>query len=166
MRKLTIALLLAAGVASAAEAPLAPLEFLVGHCWSGTFPDGKSTDTHCFESSLGGRLIYDKHVVRGDKPDYSGESVWYVDPKSKRVTFMYFNSIGGVSTGTLEEAQGTRLRFSDEAYTGSDGKKQKYRTVWERKGEDGYVALTEQQKGDQWVEAWRIEFKRTPKTGG
>ncbi len=165
MRKLVVVLLLAAGVASAEEAPLAPLEFLVGSCWSGKFPDGKSTDTHCFESSLGGRLIYDKHVVRGDKPDYSGESVYYVDPQSKRVTFMYFNSIGGVSTGTLD-AQGTRLQFADEEYTGADGKKQKYRTVWEQKGSDGYVALTEREAGDKWVEAWRIEFRRTPKTGG
>ncbi len=27
---------------------LKPMSFLAGHCWKGTFPDGKTTDEHCF----------------------------------------------------------------------------------------------------------------------
>jgi hypothetical protein len=33
-----------------------PLAFLVGHCWRGTFPDGRATDEHCFSWIYGGRV--------------------------------------------------------------------------------------------------------------
>ncbi len=144
---------------AAGEGALQPLGFLVGHCWSGKFPDGKATDTHCFESVYGGRFIRDRHVVRGERPDYSGESMYWHDGRTGKVSYIYFNSDGGVSTGMLAE-QGMRLQFGDEVYTAPDGKVTKYRTVWDRKGSDGYVAITEQQKDDEWVEAWRVEFAK------
>ena len=72
---------------------------------------------------------------------------------------MYFASDGGVSTGTVE-VQDRTLRFPNEKYTGPDGKEQTFRTVWERKGEDGYVAVTEQESAGKWVEAWRVAFTR------
>jgi Protein of unknown function (DUF1579) len=156
-----IALVLLAGVASAADSPLQPLDFLVGHCWRGAFPDGKAVDTHCFESMLGGHFVRDRHVVRGERPDYSGESIYWFDPKSNRVSYVYFNSDGGQSTGTLA-VDGERLQFGDETYTGPDGKVQRYRTVWERKGADAYVATTEQEANGTWTGAWRIEFARVP----
>jgi len=150
------------GAAAAdAAASLKPLEFLVGRCWSGKFPDGKATDTHCFESVYGGRFIRDRHVVRSERPDYSGETMYWHDGSTGKVSYIYFNSDGGVSTGTFAE-QGTRLQFGDETYTAPDGKVTKYRTVWDRKGSDGYVTITEQQKGDTWVEAWRVEFAKQP----
>jgi len=147
--------------------PLQPLEFLVGHCWSGKFADGQSTDTHCFESVYGGHFIRDRHVVRGPKPDYQGESLYWRDGKTQKIQYMYFNSDGGVSNGSMQP-QGDRLQFGDEEYTGPDGKVMRFRTIWEKKGENGYVATTEQQKGDQWAVAWRVEFARAagglPKT--
>jgi hypothetical protein len=53
MRRLLAALALTplAGAAAAAPAPaelLKPMAFLAGHCWKGTFADGKTTDEHCF----------------------------------------------------------------------------------------------------------------------
>jgi len=66
---------------------------------------------------------------------------------------------GGVSKGTVE-VQGARLQFPNEEYTGPDGKVQKYRTVWDRAGADGYVAVTEQEASGKWVEAWRVHFSR------
>ena len=62
------AVLLAALAAQAAtpagadkvEVPMSayqPLAFLVGHCWRGTFPDGRATDEHCFSWIYGGRFV-------------------------------------------------------------------------------------------------------------
>src|SRR4051812_49896955 len=77
-----------AGMPSAARAQGArvnpafkPLEFLVGSCWTGTFPDGKQTDTHCFEWLYDRHFIRVRHVVRGGPP-YEGESTYRVDPKT------------------------------------------------------------------------------------
>jgi hypothetical protein len=136
---------------------LQPLEFLLGHCWRGSFPDGKSVDTHCFEGVYG-QFVRDLHIVQRDGPDYCGESVYWWDPQAQAVTYRYFNSDGGTSTGTMTAA-GRRLQFANEVYTAPDGSKQTYRTSWAR-GENGYVAVTEQQQQDGWKEAWRIEFTR------
>jgi len=149
---------------SAPEAqPLQPLGFLLGHCWRGSFPDGKSVDTHCFEGVYG-KFVRDRHFVQREGADYCGESVYWWDPRARAVTYLYFNSDGGTSTGTMTAA-GQRLQFADEVYTAPDGDKQTYRTSWMR-GEKGYVAVTEQQKQGGWKEAWRIEFTRMEPDAG
>ena len=57
-----------------------PLAFLVGHCWKGTFPDGRSTDEHCFSWIYGGKFVRDEHVVhRTGQPDGFGESIYLWD---------------------------------------------------------------------------------------
>jgi hypothetical protein len=161
MRIAMLALVLIGGAAFSAEPgpSLQPFDFLVGHCWRGSFPDGKSEDTHCFESVYGGRFVRDRHVVRGEQPDYSGESIYWLDPRTRRISYLYFNSAGGVSTG-IAVANGTKLQFGDEKYIGPDGKEQHLRTVWDRRGDDGYIAVTEQEANGTWVEAWRVEFRR------
>ena len=60
----------AAGGAAEVRAELKPFAFLVGSCWTGTFPNGTSTDTHCFEPVYGGLFIRDRHVVRGARTPY------------------------------------------------------------------------------------------------
>ena len=159
MRGLFLPLLVMWGTALAGDAPLQPLEFLVGHCWQGAFPDGKSVDRHCFEPVYEGHFIRDRHVVSGEQPVYSGETVYWMDKGTQQIKYLYFASDGGVSTGTVE-VQDRTLRFPNEKYMGSDGKEQTLRTVWERKGEDGYVAVTEQEAAGKWVEAWRVAFTR------
>lgn len=46
-------------MAAAAEpaAHFAPQAFLAGHCWKGTFPDGKRTDLHCYEWVYDGAFL-------------------------------------------------------------------------------------------------------------
>jgi hypothetical protein len=63
----------ALGNCNAPPAPYQPLAFLVGHCWQGTFPDGKATDGHCFSWIYGSKFVRDEHVVHsGDgHPDGS-----------------------------------------------------------------------------------------------
>src|SRR5512144_1524092 len=70
--------------------PFAPLEFLVGSCWVGTFPDGKQTDEHCFEWVFDRKFIRDRHTVRGGAP-YEGESLYSWDAKANRIAFSYWS---------------------------------------------------------------------------
>jgi hypothetical protein len=62
-------LAIASGFAAAepaeAEKQLQPLAFSAGHCWTATFADDKTTDTHCYDWMHGGRQLRDTHVVRG-----------------------------------------------------------------------------------------------------
>jgi uncharacterized protein YndB with AHSA1/START domain len=124
------------------RAELRPLEFLVGHCWEGTLPDGKS-DRHCFESVYGGQHIRDHHVVSaqsGGPGVYSGET-FYSAAGNGRLAFVYFNSIGGVSQGSLG-AEPDRLNFGEEHYRGPDGRQITLSVSWRRVGDDAYEAIT------------------------
>ena len=56
-----------------------PIEFVVGSCWTGTFPDGRQTDEHCFDWLFGHRFVRDRHIVRGG-PYYEGETIYSWDP--------------------------------------------------------------------------------------
>ena len=67
-----------------------PLEFVVGSCWVGTFPDGKATDEHCFEWVYDRKFIRDRHVVRNGEAPYAGEALYGWDPKAKRLAFWYW----------------------------------------------------------------------------
>ena len=58
------------------------------------------------------------------------------------------------------EPQGNRLHFPNESYQGPDGKTQTFRTVWERKDAEHYLAITEEERAGKWIEAWRVEFSK------
>ena len=143
--------------ASAVRAPLQPFAFLVGSCWTGTFPDGKRTDTHCFESVYGGHFIRDRHVVKGGKP-YEGETLYAWDATAGKVVFTYWNSDGGISTGSAEPGSGEIVFPEEHALKG--GGQMKIRTVWTPKGADAYEVHTTQFKDGEWREMWRMTMRR------
>ena len=143
---------------AAPPAHFAPQSFLAGHCWKGAFPDGKSTDVHCFEWVYDGQFLRDRHTVSGGNAPYGGETIYYYDAPTKAVHYLYINTSGGHSRGVVAVDDGV-LVFPEEKY--SDGnKEQTYRSQWRRDGEDAYIALTEQQTGDGWREAWRMRMQR------
>jgi hypothetical protein len=115
--------------------PLRPLEFLVGSCWTGTFPRGTSTDTHCFESVFDGQFVRDRHVVR----------------------YTYWASDGGLSTGTMEPGKG-EIVFS-ESYASETGG-MKMRNVWTPTGADSYDVVLAQWKDGEWRDMWRMTMHR------
>jgi hypothetical protein len=66
----------------------APMSFLAGHCWRGTFRDRPTvTDEHCFEWVYGGRFLRDRHVVRGDSVPYEGETLFAWDHHENRIVY-------------------------------------------------------------------------------
>jgi hypothetical protein len=135
---------MAAALAGMAALPplrdgLEPLGFLVGHCWRGEMPKTGERDIHCFESVYGGRHVRERHKVEGGKGVYEGETLYSWDGSA--VIFTYWNSLGGVSRGTMRPV-GDRLDFGTGSYKASDGSTLTYSTYWRRLGDDAYEAVT------------------------
>ena len=149
-----------AAPAQAPPAPYQPLAFLVGHCWKGTFPDGKATDEHCFSWIYGGKFVRDEHVVhRGEgHPDGLGESIYVWDAASKQLQYLYIESAGGFSRGTVS-GEGDALVFPPTSYL-EKGETQTYRSRWQPAGQDAYDVVTEFQVKDRWVPGFRLHMER------
>ncbi len=76
------------GPAKTAEAsspdPLAPLAWLAGSCWTGTFADGRTKDFVCYEWTLEGKFLRSRHHVVGGGRPYSGETLFSFDRGGRR----------------------------------------------------------------------------------
>jgi hypothetical protein len=127
------------------RAELEPLRFLIGHCWRGEFSN-KAVDTHCFETVYGGQHVRDRHEVIGPDAPYRGETLYSWDGSVKRVGYTYWNSVGGVSRGTVAGNAGG-LDFGSETYTGADGHKMTVSTIWRKIGGDAYEAVSRTGEG-------------------
>ena len=140
-----------------------PLAFLLGACWRGTFADGRTTDVRCVEPVFGGKFLRERHVVRrAGQADYQGETVYHWDPEARKIRYTYWNSSGGVSTGTME-VQGARRVFPAEIYKGSGGRTREFRTTWHVMGDTAWTMVTEERRPGEpreWIEAWRVSFVR------
>jgi hypothetical protein len=157
---LTVATTIPLAVVAEAQSPhspdFRPLEFLVGRCWIGTFPDGKQTDEHCFEWVFDHKFVRDRHVVRhGDAP-YAGETLYGWDPKEKRLAFWYWNSDGEFLRGTVEYTA-KRIVFPTE-YETETGPVE-LRAIWTPLGPDRYRAEEQQHVGAEWKTLRTVDFK-------
>jgi hypothetical protein len=146
-----------AAAESAPGARYRALEFLVGSCWIGPFPDGKSTDEHCFEWIYDRKFVRDRHVVRGAKTPYEGETIFAWDAKSQRVVFWYLNNQGGLSTGTVEQSD-EGLVFPERHTTEAGVREMK--AVWTRTGPDSYRVSQAERVGGEWKTLWTMDLKR------
>lgn len=138
---------------------LAPLAFLAGHCWQGTFPDGEHVDTRCAEFFYDDAFLRDRHLVRGPSPDYRGETIYHVDPERGVVTYRYWSSPGAVSNGDMH-LDGDDLVFPGERHVGEDGTITEIRSLIRPLAEDRYLSVTEKRTESGWEEMWTIEFTR------
>lgn len=155
-----------AAAALAADAPpalrpgLEPLGFLVGHCWRGRFASGE-VDTHCFDTAYDGQHVRDRHEVTGGARLYRGESLYSVEPGG--VTYTYWNSLGGVSRGTMRPEAGG-LDFGNESYRAPDGTQISIGTRWRRVGDDAYEAATSSPQAPSMNRTVRYERVAAPVT--
>lgn len=145
--------------AVAAKPQFNGLDQLVGQCWQATFSDGVKVDTHCFSEVYQGAFIKDQHVVCGGKEPYYGET-WYVyDTDKKTITYRYYNSLGGISDGSIQ-FKDNQLIFPDETYQQGE-KRTTYRTTWSL-GEQQYQTKMSQQDttvAGGWKPIWEMTFK-------
>lgn len=156
-------LLLPAAVTAAdapVESPLAPLAFLAGHCWVTRIDNGRETDTHCYEWMHAGKQLRDRHVVKDDKPEYLGETIYAYNGERKRVEYRYWNSLGGLSDGYLEVAPDGTLRFLDDRYVEPDGVQYVFSSEMMQPGEAQYRIVSRYKDGDDWKEMWTRLFER------
>jgi hypothetical protein len=133
-----------------------PLEFLMGDCSLGTFPDGKATDEHCFEWVYDRKFIRDRHVVHNGTA-YAGETLYGWDPKQKHLAFWYWNSEGEVLVGTVEYHPGS-IVFPTQ-YETRQGTVE-LRATWTRTGPDSYRVEQAQRTREAWKPLWAMELKR------
>jgi hypothetical protein len=148
------------GMAEPVDA-LKPMAFLAGHCWKGTFADGKQTDEHCFQWLYDGKALRDTHAVHAPgRPDYIGETTYYWDSVAKQVQFLYFENQGGISRGTMESTPGA-LVFPPTQYV-ADGEAMTYRVRWTLMGDDAYEAWSEAQGPKGWSTMFKMKLNREP----
>jgi hypothetical protein len=166
MQKLLItgtAALSSVAAAVAAQAPVAgyqPLAYLVGHCWRGTFPGGTVSDEHCFSWVYGGKFVRDQHAVHHSdgKPDELGESIYVWDGAARQLQYLYIESAGGFSRGTVA-SEGDALIFPATPYV-EKGVTQTYRSSWRRVGEDAYEVLTEFLVKGSWTPGFSLHMQQ------
>jgi hypothetical protein len=117
-------------------APLAPLAFLVGHCWQAQLVGGRA-DTHCFESVYGGHFVRDRHRVTGGPSVYEGETVYAWNAAAARIEYTYWASDGGVSRGSLTAHDGL-LDFGEDVNRRANGSEVRVATTWRLSGSTAY----------------------------
>ncbi len=134
----------------------APLSWLTERCWIGTFPDGKTTDQHCYGWEYGDKFILDRHVVRGDGPDYRGQTIYAWDPDRARIVFWYWTNQGTFSSGEVL-VEGEVVVFP-ETHVGDDGITE-LRSELSRQGDDAYRIVQRRRKpGADWEALWTITY--------
>jgi hypothetical protein len=161
MRKTTLCALMLMPFAALAEPDAAyePLSFLAGHCWKGTFPDGKQTDEHCFAWMYDGKFLRDRHVVRADgRADYIGESTYFWNSTAKQLEYLYIENKGGFSRGVVSPQDGS-LVFPATNFV-NEGKTQTYRSRWQRAGDGAYEVVTELQSGEAWKPWFKMRMEK------
>jgi hypothetical protein len=152
-----------AAAADSATPPgaLAPLAFVVGSCWKGTFPDGRKTDEHCYEWMFDQKFIRDRHVVEGNgEPPYRGETIFAWDAAAKRTGYWYWSSEGFLLTGAVEFRE-DRIVFPGHL-TGPQGEVE-LEAIWTRRGADAYHVVQRQRTAKGWSELWTMDLTREAK---
>jgi len=140
------------------ESPLRPFAFLLGSCWTATFPDGKNMDTHCYTAMLNGHYVRDRHYVHGDNSDYRGETIYHFDANENRIVYRYWNSVGGISDGSAIPAD-DGIDFPAEMHVRDDGSTTEIRSRLAKISNEVYVMVSEEKSDNAWKELWKMEYK-------
>jgi hypothetical protein len=136
---------------------LAPLAFLAGSCWKGTFPGGTVTDEHCYEWMYGTHFLKDRHVVRGEAQPYEGETTFAWNAQKNQIVFWYAALPGFYTEGTVRTS-GQTLSFTEEVITA--GAAPELKTTWTRNGSDSYTVRTVAVTNGAEREVRVVEMKR------
>ncbi len=163
---LLVAITIAASVAHAQTSndPLAPFGWfkdMAGHCWSGTYPDGKTSDTQCYSVQFG-RLLRGTIKLSGVHgsqavDNFEGDSVYAWNPKANRAQYTFWASDGTYGTGEMYR-EGERLIFPP---TGNADSPAAVRSVWHRVDADSFVVTREKRQGETWSKVFEVTYRRS-----
>lgn len=157
MRKVACILLFsAASGAWAAEAPLAQFGWfadVVGSCWAGTFPDGKTQHTHCYTEQFG-RFIRGTSVL---SIGFQGDSLFAWNGAERRIDYYIWGSDGSHSR---QEASydGERLVFPIRSR--KDPAKIAFRSAWKRIDANSFEVSREVPDGEGWKTELTVLYRR------
>lgn len=120
-----------------------PIDFLIGHCWRGTLPNG-DVDTHCF--ALTDATVTDHHeVVRAGTKIYWGDTLYAWQGGALRYT--YTDMSGGVMKGSVSR-NGDDMDFGTADYVGTDGARLTMTSHWVRLAPTAFEARITSPAGD------------------
>lgn len=159
-RVLLGASLLAGSAAFAAPPAMEPILPLAGHCWEGQFEGTEVVDRHCYEWLPGGHFLRDTHAIQTEGGPYQGETIYAVEGGSSELTYTYYNSLGGISRGSISEGGDGALK-AEERHVGREGDVQKYRSrlTFDDDG-DGYRVESSRLNEGEWQPVRRIHYRR------
>lgn len=142
---------------SANNERFAPVAFLADRCWLGRFPDSQLRDVHCWEWAIANRFLRNRHQVSGSKGVvYQGETLYGWDARDEVLRYWYFNSLGGVSEGTVEHTEdGWMFR---EQHRGSP-EDMELQTAFTRHDKDSYSVKTQKLTDGEWKPFGEIAFE-------
>lgn len=137
------------------------MAFFVGSCWDGVFSDGQSTDRHCLRAMNKGHFVRDRHFVDGARGPYGGETIFSWDAEEGRIVYVYFDTAGGKSEGTLIPVD-DGFKAPDEVYEMGDGRSMTIASAWVITGPDSWEQRTQDVSGDAPKTLWTIAYDRAP----
>lgn len=145
----------------AAPPAMEPLAPLAGHCWEGTFEGSEASDRHCFEWLPGGHFLRDRHTVRTGGEPYHGETIHAVEGDSGQLTYTYYNSLGGISHGTISTGETADSLHAEERHVARDGTVTQYRSslTFDEDGR-GYRVRSERRTDEGWKAVREIHYRR------
>src|SRR4029077_15471820 len=118
-----------------------------------------ATDEHCFSWIYGGKFVRDEHVVHRDgRPDEFGESIYVWDGAARELQYLYIESAGGFSRGTVA-LEGATLVFPPTRYV-EKGVEQTYRSRWQHAASGEYDVITEFQVKGAWVPGFSLHMQQ------
>ena len=136
---------------------------MVGSCWVGRFPDGKTVHTHCYTAQFG-KFMRGTAALAGEKDgaahvQFEGDSVFVWDDGAKKIVYYIWGSDG--SHSRLEAAYlGEELVFP--VMSRQDPSKVAFRSVWKRLGNDTFEVRRERPNGNEWATVLSVTYRRAP----
>jgi hypothetical protein len=134
---------------------------LAGACWTGTFPDGKTTHTQCytrqFDKFVRGTATLAEQRDGAAQTLFEGDSVFAFDEGTRRIVYYIWGS-DGVHRRLEAHYIGDELAFPVES------RKQPgqiaYRSVWRRLGDDAFEVRRERPSASEWNVELRVVYRR------
>lgn len=159
--------------APAGKDPLASfgwLRALAGSCWRTTLPDGKTTDTQCYETRLGHFLFGSITIGAAADPKagpdtrhpagFRGEGLFAWDAATGRISLSTWGSDGSFATSEVL-LEGDRILFP-QASRKDPAAPITSRTSWTRLDAESFRVGQEKLENGAWNEKWFVVYKRVP----
>lgn len=164
IHRIALAVLLAASMTAQAQ-PL-PEGFgwfasLSGSCWSGTFPDGKTSHRQCYTTQFG-RFMRGTATLLSDKegkpvPSFSGDSVFGWNDSKGTIDYFIWGSDGSYRQLEARYVE-DELHFPIPSRT--DAQKIVLRSVWRRIDANSFEVRQERPQGSEWRIDLVVTYRR------